>query len=89
MLINFSFRREWVTSKFQLMQKLPAPVRDAATEEMKKIIAHAYSTNTMLTIHWPSVQLTRSAPNPLTRDVADSVSSLNEADPLKSLKRKQ
>ncbi|PVG03153.1 hypothetical protein CPB86DRAFT_822262 [Serendipita vermifera] len=55
------------------MQKLPAPLREAATEEMKKIIAHAYSTNTMLTIHWPSVPLT----------------SLNEADPLKTLKRKQ
>lgn len=65
--------QEWVTSKFQIMQKLPPVVREAATEEMKKIIAHAYSTNTMLTIHWPSVQL----------------ASLSEADPLKNLKRKQ
>lgn len=74
------------------MQKLPPAVREAATEEMKKIIAHAYSTNTMLTIHWPTVQLTRSVVGArIIAHVADDCAfySLNEADPLKNLKRKQ
>lgn len=53
--------RAWVTANFTKMQKLPPATREAATEEMKKIIAQAYSTNTMLTIHWPNVQLSRSA----------------------------
>ncbi|KAG8829676.1 hypothetical protein FRC18_009157 [Serendipita sp. 400] len=64
--------QEWVTSQFQKMQKFPPAMRDAAREEMKKIIAHAYSTGTMLSIPWSTVQLT----------------SLNESDPLKNLKRK-
>lgn len=64
--------QEWVTRNFSLMQKMPPATKEAATEEMKKIIAHAYSTNSMLTTHWPSVQL----------------ASLNDPNPLNSLKRK-
>ena len=60
LLTLLSVCREWVTRNFSLMQKMPPATKEAATEEMKKIIAHAYSTNTMLTTHWPSVQLTRS-----------------------------
>jgi hypothetical protein len=73
------------------MQKLPPVVREAATEEMKKIIAHAYSTNTMLTIHWPSVQLARYvvAAYHAQGMVLMTLRSLSETDPLKNLKRKQ